>query len=65
MTSLSTAQTGDDLLTALADINPDDRAVALAAAWLHVLREAADLCGVSYADDMSRQQAITAIVENF
>jgi len=67
--TIDRAQTADDLLTALYAIPAERRALALqgrtGSAYRLMLQEAADLCGVAYADDMSRSQAIRAIVENF
>jgi hypothetical protein len=58
------AITGDDLLTALADITPDNRYRALEGMGVRILREAADLCGVD-SEGMTKRQAIMAIVTNF
>jgi hypothetical protein len=67
--TIDQAQTADDLLTALADVPVDRRCMALqgrqGAAWLRMLRAAADLQGASYADTMTRRQAVDAILENF
>ena len=62
---IDTATTGDELLTALAGIAPENRSLALAARGVKILREAADLCGVGDADTLGKRAAITAIVENF
>lgn len=58
------AVTGDDLLTAVATIAPDDRERALSARGPAILREAADLCGIDSAG-MTKRQAIKAILANF
>ena len=62
---LDTVISADGLLTALAGIRPDDRPAALARCGLRILRGAADLCGASYADTLTRHQAISAIVAGF
>lgn len=57
--------TGDDLLTKLASITgPENRATALGKCGIRILREAADLCGED-SSEMTKPQAIRAIVENF
>jgi hypothetical protein len=58
------ARTADDLLTALATIDQDNRERALSIRNVTILREAADLCGVD-AVELTKRQAITAIVQNF
>jgi hypothetical protein len=63
--TIDAARTGDDLLTAVAGIAPDARETALMGRGVTILREAADLCGVSYADTMTKRQAARAIAENF
>jgi hypothetical protein len=68
--TLDTAVNADELLTALNHIQPENREMALngrgGAAWVKMLREAADLMGASYADEtMTKRQAIAAILESF
>jgi hypothetical protein len=63
--NIASAVTADDLLTALAPIAPDDRALALAVCGPKILREAADLVGAGDADTMTKRAAIAAIIENF
>lgn len=58
------AITGDDLLSALATIAPDNRYRALEVMGIKILRQAADLCGID-SEDMTKRQAIMAIIENF
>jgi hypothetical protein len=58
------AQTGDDLLSALAGIKPDNRYRALEAMGVRILRDAADLCGID-SEGMGKRAAIMAIIENF
>lgn len=58
------ANTPDELLTALAAIKPEYRWTALAGRGLTILRATADLCGVD-AEDLTKRQAILAIIENF
>lgn len=62
--TIETAVTADDLLTALAAIAPQDRIAALSVRSVKILRSAADLCGVD-AEDLTKKQAIRAIIENF
>lgn len=66
--TIDQARTADDLLTALYSVPVERRTMALqgrsGAAWLRMLRLAADLCGVD-AVGMTRKQAIDAIVANF
>jgi hypothetical protein len=62
--SIINAQTADDLLTALRSINPDNRERALLIRSVRILRETADLCGVD-STDMTKREAISAIIENF
>lgn len=61
---MTEATTGDELLTALAAIKPEYRWLSLAGRGVKILREAADLCGVD-SGDMTKKQAIQAIIENF
>ena len=58
-------KTGDDLLTALANVAPIDRADWLRPRSLRLLSEAADLCRVSDADSLSKSELIQAIIDNF
>jgi hypothetical protein len=62
--TIDQARTGDDLLTALASVKPENRSLALAARGVKILREAADLCGTD-AVDMTKRACIAAINENF
>jgi len=62
--SIATAITGDDLLTALTSISPDNRYTALSTCGVKILRDAADLCGID-AIDLGKRAAIKAIIENF
>lgn len=62
--TIDEARDADELLTALADIPPQLRSLALGGRGVKILREAADLCGVNAAE-LSKNQAITAIIENF
>lgn len=61
---METPMTGDDLLTVLAGIKPENRTMALGAYGIRILREAADLCGED-STGMGKRSAITAIVQNF
>lgn len=67
--TIDRAATGDELLTALASVPADMRTLALqgrnGAAYLRILRSAADLQGASYAGTMTRKAAIDAILANF
>ena len=64
MGAIDEARNADELLTALATIKPDNRYLSLSARGLPILREAADLCGID-ATDLTKRQAIEAILENF
>lgn len=60
-----TIETGDDLLTYLHSIPSSARTIAHLMPFTgKVLREAADLCGVDSVE-MTKREAITAILENF
>jgi hypothetical protein len=59
------AQTASELLTALAGIKPDYRYQALLGMPVRLVREAADLQGVAYADTMGRPRAAKALLEAF
>jgi hypothetical protein len=59
------ARTADDLLTALAGIKPEYRYQALVCMPARLVREAADLQGVSYADTMSRPRAAKELLAAF
>jgi len=61
---MTVAETGDDLLTAVSVIAPENRYRALQMRSVRILREAADLCGVD-STDMRKTDAIMAIIENF
>lgn len=63
--TIDQAVTADDLLTALASIKPENRSLALGARGLTILREAADICGVSDAGTLGKRSAVNAIIENF
>lgn len=58
------AHSGHDILTAIAAIDPAERRTALAIYPGILLRDAADLCGVDSVD-MTKKQAISAIIDNF
>jgi len=62
------ARNADELLTALYGTPVAERRAALAgrsdSAWVALLQEAADLCGVD-AVGMSKAQAVRAVLENF
>lgn len=62
--TINNAANGDELLTALATIKPENRYYALAVCGVKILREAADLCGVD-STDLGKKAAIRAIVQNF
>jgi len=62
--AIDSAVTADDLLTALKSIPVHARTVALSGRGVKILREAADLCLVDSAD-MTKAEAIAAIVDNF
>jgi hypothetical protein len=66
--TIDQARTADDLLTALYSVPVERRTMALqgrsGTAWFRMLQGAADLCGVDAAD-MTRREAINAIVDNF
>jgi len=62
--SIAIATNGDELLTALASISPDNRYTALATCGVKILRDAADLCGID-AIDLGKRAAIKEIIENF
>jgi hypothetical protein len=62
--TIDSATTGDDLLTAVASIAPDNRELALSGRGVKILRQAADLCGID-SEDMTKRQAIRAIIDNF
>lgn len=64
MVTIDSARNADELLTALAAIAPENRYRALSGRGVKILRSAADLCGVD-AVDLTKSQAITAILENF
>lgn len=58
-------RTGDDLLSKLAEISPENRVTWLKLFPVRLLREAADLCGESDTEFMCKKSAILAIVTNF
>lgn len=63
--TITNARNADELLTALASVKGiDNRTLALNIRSVGILREAADLCGVD-STDMTKRQAIAAIVANF
>lgn len=62
--TVGSAVTGDDLLSALAVIDQDNRWTALAVCGVKILRDAADLCGVDSVN-MSKSRAIASILGNF
>jgi len=58
-------KTGDDLLTWLFSASPEEKTIKCMSMFTtSILRDAADLCGVDSVD-MTKRQAITAILENF
>jgi hypothetical protein len=63
--TLAGAANADDFLAVLAGIAPDNRYMALSCCGVKILREVADLCGVSYADTLTKRATIAAILENF
>jgi hypothetical protein len=62
---MAQATSGDDVLTVLYGTDPLTWGATLAGASLPLLRSAADLCGVAYADTMTRKQATRAIEASF
>jgi len=63
--TIASATTADELLSALADIAPENRETALLVRGVKILREAADLCGVGDAETLTKRSAAAAIVRNF
>jgi hypothetical protein len=62
--TIDQAVSGDELLTALAALAPEDRETALVTRGVDILRAAADLCGVE-SSGLTKRQAIAAILANF
>jgi hypothetical protein len=62
--NFATARTPDDMMTVLAGIARENRRTALGVLSAKTLRPMADLCGID-AEDLTKGQLITTIIENF